>query len=55
VRLRFIKILTASRQFQKGVLALSPAKALPLLLAADETAYSTSPRSRRKILLATCW
>ncbi|MNY70922.1 hypothetical protein D3C86_2091510 [compost metagenome] len=32
----------ASRQFQNGELALRPAKALPLLLAADETAYSTS-------------
>src|SRR5690606_16561121 len=32
----------ASRQFQKGVLAFRPAKALPLLLAAEETAYSTS-------------
>src|SRR5690606_35654311 len=28
----------ASRQFQNGELALKPAKALPLLLAADETA-----------------
>ncbi|GHL50684.1 hypothetical protein ECZU29_55340 [Escherichia coli] len=32
----------ASKQFQNGELALNPAKALPLLLAADDTAYSTS-------------
>ena len=32
----------ASRQFQNGLLALNPAKALPLLFEADDTAYSTS-------------
>ncbi|SAJ03269.1 Uncharacterised protein [Enterobacter cloacae] len=35
---RPMNMQNASKQFQNGELALNPAKALPLLLAADETA-----------------